>query len=92
MPSAFHYNNYNIGADYETSSKNTLGFAVTGYFNYDNQSNTNNTFISVYNLMVRLIHHYKRFRIIDQSYKDVTIDLNDSYKIDTMGQELSFDA
>ena len=91
MPSAFHYNNYNIGADYETSSKNTLGFAVTGYFNYDNQSNTNNTFISstpngAPDSSLQTLSN------IDQSYKDVTIDLNDSYKIDTMGQELSFDA
>ena len=90
MPSAYHYNNYNIGADYETSSKNTLGFAVNGYFNYDNQSNTNNTYISS-TPNGAPDSSQTTLSQVNQSYKDVTIDLNDTYKIDTLGQELSFD-
>jgi iron complex outermembrane receptor protein len=91
MPQINHYNNYSFGADYDSSPKNTLGFAVNGYFNQDDQGNTNNTKISSTPTGAP-DSTQKTLSQINQSYKNYTIDLNDTYKIDTLGQELSFDA
>jgi iron complex outermembrane receptor protein len=90
MPQTYHYNNYNIGADYDTSPTNTIGFAVNGYFNSNNQSNTNNTNISSTPTGAP-DSSQQTLSQINQKYTNVTIDLNDTYKIDTLGQELSFD-
>src|SRR3569833_595504 len=45
MPQSRHNNSYRLGADINTSSKNTLGFVVNGYFNSENDSNDNRTYI-----------------------------------------------
>jgi iron complex outermembrane receptor protein len=90
MPQINHYNNYSFGADYDSSPKNTFGFAVNGYFNQDDQGNTNNTNISSRPTGAP-DSSQKTLSQINQSYKNYTIDLNDTYKIDTLGQELSFD-
>ena len=91
MPSINHYNNYSFGADYDTSPKNTIGFAVNGYFNDYDQGNTNNTNISS-TPNGKPDSSLKTQSQVNQTYKNYTIDLNDTYKIDTLGQELSFDA
>ncbi|WP_158991831.1 outer membrane beta-barrel family protein [Mucilaginibacter sp. L196] len=90
MPQVNHYNNYSFGADYDSSPKNTFGFAVNGYFNQDDQGNTNNTKISSTPTGAP-DSTQKTLSQINQSYRNYTIDLNDTYKIDTLGQELSFD-
>jgi iron complex outermembrane receptor protein len=41
MKNTVHYNNYRFGADYNTSTKNTLGFVVSG--DYTNEYNDNNS-------------------------------------------------
>jgi hypothetical protein len=46
MPQVNHYNNYSFGADYDIGTKNTIGFAVNGYYNLEDQTNTNITDIS----------------------------------------------
>lgn len=90
MPSTNHYNNYSFGADYDTSPKNTLGFAVNGYFSMYDQGDNNNTKIaSTSNGAPNSTQ--QTLSQVNQSYKNLTIDLNDTYKIDTLGQELSFD-
>lgn len=89
MPSINHYNNYSFGADYDTSPKNTLGFAVNGYFNTYDQGNTNNTNIAS-TPNGKPDSSQQTLSQVNQSYKNYTIDLNDTYKIDTLGQELSF--
>ncbi|MHB8206023.1 TonB-dependent receptor domain-containing protein [Mucilaginibacter sp.] len=90
MPSMNHYNNYSFGADYDSSPKNTFGFAVNGYFNTYDQGNTNNTKIaSTPNGAPDSTQ--QTLSQVNQSYKNYTIDLNDTYKIDTLGQELAFD-
>jgi len=91
MPSINHYNNYSFGADYDTSPKNTIGFAVNGYFNTYDQGNTNNTNIAS-TPNGKPDSTQQTLSQVNQSYKNYTIDLNDTYKIDTLGQELSFDA
>ncbi|WP_461449763.1 outer membrane beta-barrel protein [Mucilaginibacter sp.] len=90
MPSMNHYNNYSFGADYDISPKNTIGFAVNGYFNTYDQGNTNNTRIaSTPNGAPDSTQ--QTLSQVNNSYKNYTIDLNDIYKIDTLGQELAFD-
>jgi outer membrane receptor protein involved in Fe transport len=91
MPSMNHYNNYSFGADYDTSPKNTIGFAVNGYFNTYDQGNTNNTNIAS-TPNGKPDSSQQTLSQVNQSYKNYTVDLNDTYKIDTLGQELSFDA
>ena len=89
MPSAYHYNNYRLGADYDITAKHTIGFVVSGYSNSGNDNNSTYTVIG------------KQFGVADsslrtgsvfhQSYKNFALNLNDRLKIDTSGQELSFD-
>jgi hypothetical protein len=89
MPNAYHYNNYRLGADYDLTAKHTIGFVVSGYSNTENDVNSTSTVIG------------KQFGVADsslrtssvfhQSYKNFALNLNDRLKIDTSGQELSFD-
>ena len=90
MPSMNHYNNYTFGADYDSSPKNTFGFAVNGYFNTYDQGNTNNTKIASTPTGTP-DSTQQTLSQVNNSYKNYTIDLNDTYKIDTLGQELAFD-
>ena len=89
MPSANHYNNYRLGADYDLTSKHTIGVVVSGYSNTGYDDNNTATIIG------------KQFGVADsslntvstvnQAYKNIAVNLNDRLKIDTNGQELSFD-
>jgi len=90
MPHDFHYNNYNIGVDYDTSPKNTIGFGLSGNFDTEQDNNTNNTFISS-TPNGAPDSSQKTVSAIRQSYKNISLDLNDTYKIDTLGQEFSVD-
>jgi len=90
MPHTFHYNNYSFGADYDTSPKNSLGFAISGNFNTEQDDNVNNTYISSVKDGVP-DSSQRTISDINQSYKNISLDLNDTYKIDTLGQELAID-
>ncbi|AYL98401.1 outer membrane beta-barrel family protein [Mucilaginibacter celer] len=89
MPSVNHYNNYRLGADYDLTSKHTIGFVVSGYSNSGKDLNDNTTIIG------------KQFGVADsslrttsdirQTYKNFALNLNDRLKLDTSGQELSID-
>jgi iron complex outermembrane receptor protein len=89
MPGANHYNNYRIGADYDLTTKHTIGFVVSGYGNSGTDDNNTNTTISAHPGLVDSSLHTTS--LINQSYKNFAVNLNDRYKIDTSGQELSFD-
>jgi iron complex outermembrane receptor protein len=93
MADSYHYNNYNLGADYNISSKNTLGFSVTGYANSDNARNNDQTLIGSNGSPSTLTadSSQRTGSVIKQTYRDFAIDLNDDFKIDTMGQDLSAD-
>lgn len=84
-----HWNNYRFGADYDLSSKNTIGFIVNGYFNTERDDNTDNTYIGSAPGEVDSIQ--KTPGVFKQSYKDFAINLNDRWKLDTLGQELNID-
>ncbi|MDP9080158.1 MAG: TonB-dependent receptor family protein [Bacteroidota bacterium] len=89
IPNDNHNNSYRLGADYDISSKNTIGFLVNGYFNTETDDNANKTFIgtqpSVTDSYQTTLSH------INQSYKNFALNLNDRYKIDTAGQEIAVD-
>jgi len=84
-----HWNNYRFGADYDLSSKNTIGFIVNGYFNSELDNNSDNTYIGSAPGEVDSIQ--KTPGVFKQSYKDFAINLNDRWKLDTAGQELDID-
>jgi len=89
LPQVNHNNSYRLGADYDLSSKNTIGFVVSGYFNNENDLNKTNTYIGPNFTEVdsSLITNSN----IRQTYHSVAVNLNDSYKIDTAGQQLNVD-
>ncbi len=87
--SANHNNSYRIGADYDISSKNTLGFVVNGYFNTEDDTNDNTTYIGPNFTQVDSSLH--TVSAIHQTYNNIAVNLNDTYKIDTAGQQLSGD-
>lgn len=84
-----HWNNYRFGADYDLSSKNTIGFIVNGYFNTELDNNADNTYIGSAPGEVDSIQRTPG--VFKQSYKDFAINLNDRWKLDTAGQELNID-
>ncbi|HTE01042.1 MAG TPA: outer membrane beta-barrel family protein [Mucilaginibacter sp.] len=89
MPQVNHNNSYRLGADYELTSKNTIGFLVNGYFNAENANNTNKTFIGTQPTTVDT--YQTTLSQINQSYKNFALNLNDRFEIDTTGQALSVD-
>jgi hypothetical protein len=89
MPQSDHNNSYRFGADYDLSSKNTIGFIVSGYFNGENDYNNTQTYIGQSFTEVDSSLHTGS--TIHQTYHDIAFNLNDTYKIDTAGQELTAD-
>jgi outer membrane receptor protein involved in Fe transport len=84
-----HNNSYRFGADYDLSSKNTIGFVINGYFNNEDDNNDNRTYIGRnYSTVDSSLRTITR---IHQTYKNFAVNLNDTYKIDTAGQQISAD-
>ena len=84
-----HNNSYRFGADYDFSSKNTIGFVVNGYFNSEKDQSDNPTYVGQ---QPGLINSYQNtLSTIDQTYKNFALNLNDKFKLDTNGQELNID-
>ncbi|HEY8929354.1 MAG TPA: outer membrane beta-barrel family protein [Mucilaginibacter sp.] len=89
LPNDNHNNSYRIGADYETSSKNTVGFLINGYFNSEDDNTTNRTNIGT---KPGVTDYYQTTdALIHQTYKDFALNLNDKYQIDTAGQSIGID-
>ena len=89
LPQANHNNSYRLGADYDLSAKNTIGFLVNGYFNGAVGVNSNNTFIgpnftSVDSSLTTATN-------VSQTFHNIAFNLNDLYRIDTAGQQISID-
>jgi iron complex outermembrane receptor protein len=89
MTQSNHYNNYNVGADLETSSKHTIGFVVSGYSNSEHDINNNRTIIGKVPGVAD--SSLTTNSLQDQTYKNFAVNLNDRLKIDTLGQELAID-
>ena len=89
MPQINHNNSYRLGADYDLSPKNTIGFIVNGYFNKENDFNNTPTRIgSTPSGIDSLQHTTSTFR---QGYKDFAVNLNDRYQLTKSGQVLTAD-
>lgn len=89
IPYQNHNNSYRAGADYDISSKNTLGFVVSGYSNSQKDNTNDHTVIGS---APNVIDSSLRTKSTDQqTYNDFAVNLNDRIKIDTAGQELSID-
>jgi len=84
-----HNNSYRIGADYDMSSKNTIGFVVNGYFNTEHDSNNNYTYIGPN--FTQVDSSLRTVTGINQTYNNFAVNLNDAFKIDTAGQQISAD-
>jgi iron complex outermembrane recepter protein len=84
-----HWNNYRLGADYDISPKNTIGFLVNGFINSEQDNNRDNTLIG--STPTKVDSSQRTPGIFNKSFKNFALNLNDSYKIDTLGQELSVD-
>lgn len=89
MPGSNHYNNYRLGADYDLTDKHIIGFVVSGYDNSGTDANDTHTIIGKqYGVADSSLHTVSS---IPQTYKNFALNLNDKYKIDTSGQEISID-
>lgn len=86
---ADHNNSYRIGADYDLSSKNTIGFVASGYFNGEQDNVDDHTYIGP--SFNQVDSSLRTVSGIHQTYHNIAFNLNDSWKIDTAGQELSAD-
>lgn len=80
-------NSYRFGADYDVSKKNTLGFLVSGYFN--GEDDNTNTHTNIGKSFTQADSSLHTVSTIHQTYHSIAFNLNDSYKIDTAGQEIS---
>ena len=86
---ADHDNSYRLGADYDLSSKNTIGFVASGYFNGQQDNIDDRTYIGPG--FGQVDSTLRTVSGIHQTYHNIALNLNDTYKIDTAGQELSAD-
>jgi iron complex outermembrane receptor protein len=89
LPSDNHNNSYRVGADYELTSKNTIGFLVNGYFNNEQDINANKTFVGTQPGITD--SYLNTMSQIDQSYHNFAFNLNDKLEIDTAGQQITVD-
>ena len=90
LPEINHNNSYRLGADYDLSSNNTIGFIINGYFNGEDDDN-NNTYTNIGQNFAEVDSSLHTVSLIHQTYHNNAFNLNDSWKIDTLGQELSAD-
>ncbi|MGN6638881.1 MAG: TonB-dependent receptor domain-containing protein [Mucilaginibacter sp.] len=84
-----HNNSYRIGADYDMSEKNTIGFVINGYFNTEDDSIDDWTYIGPN--YTKVDSSLNTASAIHQTYNNIALNLNDTYKIDTLGQQISAD-
>lgn len=90
LRSTTHYNNYRLGADYNTSSKNTLGFVING--DYTNEYNDPNESVTRIGRTADANDSYQTTSTyIKQTYRNFAANINDKLQLDTNGQELSVD-
>ena len=84
-----HNNSYRLGADYDLSSKNTIGFVISGYFNGEQDGNDDRTYIG--QNFTQSDSTLRTLSSIGQTYHNIAVNINDSFKLDTAGQQLSAD-
>ncbi|HJP62511.1 MAG TPA: TonB-dependent receptor, partial [Mucilaginibacter sp.] len=89
MPQSNHNNSYRVGADYDITDKNTFGVVLSGYFNSENYANTNRTYIGPN--FTQVDSSLNTLSVIKQKYRNIAVNVNDTWKLDTAGQQLNID-
>ncbi|MCD8741525.1 TonB-dependent receptor family protein [Mucilaginibacter roseus] len=84
-----HFNNYRFGADYNTSKRNVVGFIVSG--DHSNGFDTNGNITNIGPSFDRVDSVQNTPSTIDQSFRNIALNLNDKFDIDTLGQSISVD-
>ncbi|GAA4324268.1 outer membrane beta-barrel family protein [Mucilaginibacter gynuensis] len=84
-----HYNNYRFGVDYNTSAKNVLSFLVNG--DYTNEYGDNISAVKIGHIFGGSDSTQTTLSKVDPTYRNIALNLNDKFQIDTLGQELTFD-
>ncbi|MGZ3813061.1 MAG: TonB-dependent receptor domain-containing protein [Mucilaginibacter sp.] len=89
FPATNHNNSYQFGADYDMNKRNNVGFLVNGYFNSEFDDNLSTTYIGA---KPGEVDSYQITTAqIPQTYRNFSVNLNDKFKVDTTGQELTVD-
>lgn len=89
FPTVNHNNSYRFGADYDMSKRNNIGFLVDGYFNSEFDDNLSTTYVGA---KPNQVDSYQITTAqIPQTYRSFAVNLNDKFKVDTAGQELTVD-
>jgi iron complex outermembrane receptor protein len=89
FPAENHNNSYQFGVDYDMSKRNNIGFLVNGYFNSEVDDNASTTYIGA---KPGQVDSYQITTAqIPQTYQNFAVNLNDKFKVDTAGQELTVD-
>jgi iron complex outermembrane receptor protein len=87
--SHLHNNSYIVGADYDLTSKHTIGFVSNGYIFTKLDANDNLTNIGS---QLNSISNYQRtYSELAQTNKNFAFNLNDRLQLDTLGQSLAVD-
>lgn len=89
LVNSVHYNNYRVGADYATSSRNTFGVVVSG--DYTNEFAKNASTTSLGPTADANASYQNTPSRVKQSYRNFAANINDRLQLDTNGQELSID-
>jgi iron complex outermembrane receptor protein len=84
-----HNNSYRFGADYDLSANNTIGFVMNGYFNTEDDNTDNRTYIG--SSFTKTDSTLRTVSGIHQTYNNFAVNLNDTWKLDTVGQKISAD-
>lgn len=82
-------NSYRFGADYDSSPKNTLGFVINGYFNTGNSPTNTQTYIGP--SFNQVDSSLTTVSATHQTYNNFAANINDVFKLDTNGHQLSAD-
>ena len=89
MPSTSYNNTYRLGVDYDMGKKNSLGLLFSGYFNGESDNNVNNTSIGSKPGLIDSLQNTTS--AIGQTYHNYEFDLNDKFRIDSLGQDITID-
>jgi len=89
MPSSRYNNTYRLGVDYDMGKNNSLGLLFSGYYNGETDNNLNKTVIGSAPGLTDSLQNTTS--TISQTYHNYEFDLNDKYRIDSLGQDISFD-
>lgn len=84
-----HTNSFRVGADYDLSDKNTAGFVAGGYRNSESNANDGTAFVG--SQPGQFSTYRQSVSQADEIYHNASINVNDRFRIDTVGQQFNVD-